>query len=142
MAAPSSAVDLSLTAAVRAHLGISTRQLARYLGLSMGFVTHVEAGRKGLPPALGPRLLWLARLLPPPLGQGPPALPPPPAPEPLRRRLRDVRLCLLVVGRELARQQALAAALAHRRAGRARLQAAPPRPSPPKPPTTPAGGTS
>ncbi|TGE17222.1 hypothetical protein E5J99_08105 [Hymenobacter elongatus] len=41
-----------------------------------------------------------------------------------------MRLRLLVVGRELARQQALAAALAHRRAGLAQLQAAPAPPEP------------
>ncbi|UOQ54470.1 helix-turn-helix domain-containing protein [Hymenobacter cellulosivorans] len=138
---------LSLMAAVRAHLGISIRQLARYLGVSMGFVTHIEAGRKGVPPALLPRLLRLAQLLPAPWGQGPPAPPPPPAPydpllplpaptsaqvpEPLRQRLRDVRLRLLVVGRELARQQVLAAALAHRHAGLQLLHtaAAPPEPA-------------
>ncbi|MCB2409369.1 hypothetical protein [Hymenobacter lucidus] len=144
--------DVSLTAAVRAHLGISVRQLARYLGVSMGFVTHVEAGRKGLPPTRVPRLLHLVLLLPPPLGQGPPTPPPPPAPydplrplpapdpalppappappapEPLRRRLRDVRLRLLLVGRELVRQQRLAAALAHRHAGLRQLQAAAPPP--------------
>ncbi len=50
--------------------------LARYLGVSVGFVSHLEAGRKQLP---------LRRLLPPPLGQGPPAPPAaplPPAAEP------------------------------------------------------------
>ncbi|OON70676.1 helix-turn-helix domain-containing protein [Hymenobacter sp. CRA2] len=140
---------LSTTAVVRAHFGLSLRQLGRYLGVSAGFVSHVETGRKGLPPALAPRLLGLSHLLPPPLGQGaatPPEpviyaplqpLPPPealgtapigtalPAPEPLHRRLRDCRLRLLEQGQRLAQQQARAAALAHRHWGLVQLQAAP-----------------
>ncbi|RAK64051.1 hypothetical protein DLM85_19090 [Hymenobacter edaphi] len=132
-------------------MGLSTRQLARYLGVSTGFVSHVEAGRKGLPPALAPRLLVLSRLLPAPLGQGPPAPPDPaaydplaplptpepaltgdgpvpadaaPAAEPLRHRLRDCRLQLLTQGQRLTQLQARAAALALRRRGLAQLQAA------------------
>ncbi|UOQ72156.1 hypothetical protein [Hymenobacter cellulosilyticus] len=145
-AAPTSLpVDLSLTAAIRAHLVLSTRQLARYLGVSTGFVSHVEAGRRGLPPALAPRLLRLSALLPPPLGQGPPALPTPdsfdpqaplpppdaqlptlpvpaPASKQLQRRLHDCRLLLLTHGQELARLQARATLLARRRYGLAQLQ--------------------
>ncbi|MCB2409371.1 helix-turn-helix domain-containing protein [Hymenobacter lucidus] len=143
---------LSLTAAVRAHFGLSLPQLARYLGVSTGFISHVEAGRKGLPPALAPRLLQLSRLLPPPLGQGLPAAPAPDsaahydplaplpspdallapimsalaaAPETLRSRLRDVRLRLLTQGQRLAQLQRSADALAHRRRGLAQLQASP-----------------
>ncbi|WP_170170374.1 helix-turn-helix domain-containing protein [Hymenobacter perfusus] len=141
---------VSLTAPVRAHLGVSLPQLARYLGVSASFVSHLEAGRKPLPAALLPRLLRLLSALPPPLGQGPPAvpLPPPynpllplpapeqlapplpeaPAPEPLRRRLRDQRLRLLTLGTELAAAQTRAAALHHRRLGLARLHTLPPPP--------------
>lgn len=145
----------SLTAAVRAHLGLSTRQMARYLQVSKGFVSHVETGRRGLSATQMLRLLGLIKLLPPPLGQGAPAVPEPavyyplaplpvpdallvawpesaPAPstEALRRRLRDCRLLLLTHGQELARLQRHAARLARRRWGLARLQAMPPFPDP------------
>ncbi|SHK04210.1 hypothetical protein SAMN02746009_00155 [Hymenobacter psychrotolerans DSM 18569] len=138
---------------VRACLGLSTRQLAHYLGVSMGFVTHLEAGRKPLPGALLPRLLLLARLLPPPLGTGLPLpeLPPPhdpllplpaperlapplpdapapPEPETLRRRLRDQRLRLLTLSQHLAAEQARMAGLARRHHGLALLRAALPPP--------------
>jgi len=149
-----SASFTSLPAAVRAHFGISLPQLARYLGVSTGFVSHLEAGRKPLPAALLPRLLWLLPALPPPLGQGPPAAPPLPlpynplrplpapellapplpdaaaAPEPemLRRRQRDQRLLLLTLGQRLASAQARAAVLHHRRLGLVRLHTLPPPP--------------
>lgn len=150
----SSASSASLTALVRDHCGVSLPQLARYLGVSTGFVSHLEAGRKPLPATLLPRLLRLLPALPPPLGAGPPAPPPgpppydplhplpapewlapplpdapaAPAPEPLRRRLRDQRLLLLTLGQRLAAAQLHAAALHHRRLGLARLLALPPPP--------------
>ena len=69
--------------AVRVHFGLSQQQLADWLGLGVGFVGTIEKGRRPLPAALTGRLLVLARLLPPPLGSGPPApaplLPHPPA---------------------------------------------------------------
>lgn len=134
----------SFEAAIRRHFGLSMQQLARYLGVSVGFVSHLEAGRKQLPLALADRLIHLSRLLPPPLGQGPPAallpdpwvtvalsaglLPPaatePLDPEPLRRRLRDCRLQALVLSQRLAALHARAAALARRRQGLAQLRAA------------------
>ncbi|MCB2378756.1 hypothetical protein LGH70_14230 [Hymenobacter sp. BT635] len=143
--------EVTLMAAVRAHLGLSVRQLASYLDVSASFVAHVEARRKGLPPALAPRLQGLSRLLPPPLGQGPAALPEPPlydplaalsapdallqatelptaatpAAEPLRQRLLDGRQQLQELGQRLAQQQARAVALARRRRGLAQLQTAP-----------------
>ncbi|PJJ48647.1 hypothetical protein [Hymenobacter chitinivorans] len=144
----------SLTAAVRAHFGLSMPQMARYLSVSTGFVSHVEAGRKGLPPARVPRLLHLSGLLPPPLGQGPPPAEAPaapfdpltalPAPDPLvplppaepaaaeqlRRHWRDYQLQLLTLGQRLALLQRQAAALAHRRRGLALLRAATPPPGP------------
>ena len=46
-------------------------------------------------------------------------------PEAVRRRLRDARLQLLVLGQRLAAQQARAAIRAHRQHGLAQLQAAP-----------------
>lgn len=64
-------------------MGLSVRQLARFLGVTASFVAHVESGRRGLPPALAPRLLLLSRLLPPPLGQGLPAPEAAPAYDPL-----------------------------------------------------------
>ncbi|MCB2407422.1 helix-turn-helix domain-containing protein [Hymenobacter lucidus] len=145
----------SMTAAVRAHMGLSTRQMARYLQVSKGFVSHMEAGRRGPSATQMPRLLWLIQLLPPPLGQGPAAVPgpalfdplaplPPPdaqlpawperAPtasaEAVRRRLRDCQLLLLTQGLELARLQGRAAQLARRRRGLAKLQAAAAPPDP------------
>ncbi|PJJ59500.1 helix-turn-helix domain-containing protein [Hymenobacter chitinivorans] len=144
---------LSLTAAVRAHFGLTVRQLARYLGVSAGLVSHLEAGRRGLSPALAPRLLRLTPVLPPPLGQGPPAAPEPPAPfdplaalpapdpavlpppgpataESLRQPWRRYRLQLLTLGQQLALLQRQAAALAHRRRGLALLRAISPPPDP------------
>ena len=155
MSAPAAPTVTSLTAAVRQHLALSVRQLGRYLGVSAAFVAQLESGHRGLPPTLAPRLIQLSRLLPPPLGQGPPAPPaaalydplaplPPPeqlsgeeatpaaAPKPLRRRLRDTRLLLLVLGQRLAAQQARAAALAHRQRGLAQLRAAPAPPAAPE----------
>lgn len=143
----------SLESAVRAQLGLSVRQLARYLGVSAGFVSHLEVGRKQAPEALALRLLPLARLLPPPLGSGPPDDAPPalgPDADPLtlalalapaettagawpaavHRRVRACRLQALAVAQRLASLQAHAAALAQRRRGLARLAAAPVPPGP------------
>ena len=135
-------------AAVRAHFGLSQQQLARYLGVSVGFVSHLEAGRKPQPLAVALRLLVLARLLPPPLGSGPPiATAPAPGIGPLdlalglvpaettswpalvRRRVRRCCQQALVVAQRLATLQARAAAFAHRRRGLAQLGAAPSAPS-------------
>ncbi|UOQ54472.1 helix-turn-helix domain-containing protein [Hymenobacter cellulosivorans] len=151
---PAAAPDVNLVATVRHHFGFSVRQLASYLGVSAGFITHMETGRKGMPASLLPRLTVLSRLLPPPLGQGPPAAPEPPesaiydtlaplpapdpllqdtelpgattpAAEPLRQHLRDVRQKLLQYGQRLAQQQSRAVLLARRRRGVAQLQTAP-----------------
>ncbi|MDB5270639.1 MAG: DNA-binding transcriptional regulator, XRE-family domain, partial [Hymenobacter sp.] len=70
---PRSAIpSTSAEAAVRAHFGLSQQELARYLGVSAGFITHLEAGRKATPAAQALRLTRLARLLPPSEGHGPP----------------------------------------------------------------------
>jgi|GEM_PF-6324859 len=47
---PDALAFVSLTAAIRAHCGLSVRQLGRWLGVSAGFVAHIETGRRGLPP--------------------------------------------------------------------------------------------
>ncbi|RIY08274.1 XRE family transcriptional regulator [Hymenobacter rubripertinctus] len=123
------------------------RQLARYLGVTPGFVHHLETGRRSLSARLAPRLVALSRLLPPPLGQGPPVAPEPDfydplaplplpeqllgstaptaavAPDALHQRVRDTRLLLLVLGQRLARQQQQAAAMARRRRGLTQLRA-------------------
>lgn len=150
---PASPPSASLEAAVRAHFGLSQQQLARYLGVSVGFVSHLEAGRKQASEALALRLLPLARLLPPPLGSGPPDNAPPargPDADPLTlalalapaeatagawpaavyRRVRACRLQALAVAQRLASLQARAATLAHRRRGLARLAVAPVPPDP------------
>ncbi|WP_046243482.1 helix-turn-helix domain-containing protein [Hymenobacter terrenus] len=137
----------SYEAIIRAHFGLSIQQLARWLGVSVGFIGHLEAGRKSLSLPLAERLLPLGQLLPP-LGPAPPASPPLPAPlvelpptttaaipasldpEPLRRRVRACRLQALVLGQRLAKLHATAAALARRRWGLAQLTAAPPPPDP------------
>ncbi|RIY12837.1 hypothetical protein D0T11_03695 [Hymenobacter rubripertinctus] len=141
---------MEFSAVVRAGLGLSGRQLGRYLGVSVGFVAQVEAGHKPLPLALVPRLLHLLPALPPPLGQGPvpppapvpynvllplpapePLVPPPPTPPDagvLAARGRSVRLRLLRQGTALAAAQARAAALHQRRLALAHLLALPPPP--------------
>lgn len=137
-------------AAVRAHFGLSQQQLAAWLGVTVGFVGALDTGRAALPAARVPRLLVLARLLPPPLGTGPPAPPPAevppimaaplplpplatdplgvPDPVPLRAAARAARLAALTAERKLLHLHARAAALALRRRGLAQLRAAPPPP--------------
>lgn len=63
----------TLSAAIRAHFGLTQAELGQYLEVSSGHVAHLEAGRK-LPTALlNLRLTRLARRLPPPEGSGPAA---------------------------------------------------------------------
>jgi len=64
---------LSLAAAVRQHFGLTQAELAAFVGVSQANLAHVEAGRKNLGPGPDQRLQVLARQLPPPDGQGPPA---------------------------------------------------------------------
>jgi transcriptional regulator with XRE-family HTH domain len=63
----------STAAAVRAYFGLSQVELAQYLGITRGQVAHVEAGRRSLSRSANLLLNRLADLLPPPLGEGPPA---------------------------------------------------------------------
>ncbi len=66
--------------AARVGYGLSQQQLARWLGVTVGFVGALETGRKLLPPALIPRLLVLLHHQPPPVGSGPLVPPVPPVP--------------------------------------------------------------
>ncbi|UOQ73713.1 helix-turn-helix domain-containing protein [Hymenobacter cellulosilyticus] len=83
MTTSSPSPEVNLVTVVRAHFGLSVRQLAHYLDVSAGFIAHIETGRKGMPAAMAPRLHGLSRLLPPPLGQGPAAPPEPSGYDPL-----------------------------------------------------------
>ena len=65
----------SLSAAVRAHFGLSQAKLAAFIGVSRAHLGLAEAGTKTLGPAPDQRLQVLARQLPPPDGLGPPAPP-------------------------------------------------------------------
>ncbi|RTQ52540.1 hypothetical protein EJV47_05890 [Hymenobacter gummosus] len=68
-----SAPSAALAAAVRAHFGLTQAELAQFVGVSRALLGHDEAGRRVLPEAAAHRLWVLARFLPPPDGQGPPA---------------------------------------------------------------------
>jgi len=155
VAAASSRVPAVL---VRAGLGLSQQQLADWLGVTVGFVGGLEAGRKELPAARAARLLVLVQRLPPPDHPAPPlpAAPAPvplayapagpsaaaaalaaaadplgaPAPGPLRTAARTARLAALAAERALLRAHARALALAQRRRGLAALLAAAPPPDP------------
>ncbi|GAB3829178.1 helix-turn-helix domain-containing protein [Hymenobacter jeollabukensis] len=103
----------TLTAAVRAYLGLSQLELARFLGVTRGQVAHVEAGRKLLGPESRCRLSQLADLLPAPLGLAPaePAAPAPasstlPAAAPLRQRLARCRRRAAQLQQALAQHEA------------------------------------
>lgn len=90
----------SLTAAVRAHYGISQTGLALYLSVSRSLLSLADINRRQLPTEALNRLIPLVEAMPPPWGQGraePPPAPLPaaapappladlPAPEVLRRR--------------------------------------------------------
>ncbi|RSK39472.1 hypothetical protein [Hymenobacter perfusus] len=136
MARPSLPSD-SLSAAVRAHFGLTQPELGKFIGVSGTVIGHVEAGRRVLPAEAQRRLRPLALLLPPPEGLGPP-LPAPPAgasapepaapavpleAEPLRKRLR--RVCYLLDKARFALENHVRAsqAQARRRWGRAVLAA-------------------
>ncbi len=60
-------------AQVRQGLGLSQQRVAHWLGVAVSFAHVVESGRKPLPLALAEHLAVLTRLLPLPLGSGPPA---------------------------------------------------------------------
>lgn len=121
--------SLSLAAAVRLHFGLTQVELARFLGVSRQLITAVEAGRKTLGSIARHRLWVLARLLPPPDGQGPPA----PAftaddgaldPAPLLARLRRCRFYLAKITYELGLLQRPGQQHARRRWAVGVLQAA------------------
>lgn len=72
----------TVVAAVRAHFGLTQQELADWLGVTVGFVSHLEAGRSACPTPAYNRLLPLALCLPPDPAPGAarPAPVPPPAP--------------------------------------------------------------
>ena len=102
----------STAAAVRVYFGLSQIALAQYLGVTRGQVAHVEAGRRSLSPSANQQLNRLADLLPPPLGEGPPAPDheEPTAglldPHPLRRRQRKCTWKAANLRRELEKLDA------------------------------------
>ncbi len=118
---PRALYSTTLAAAVRTHFGLTQTELSRYLGVSRPQLAHAEAGQRRLPPLLNLRLVRLARLLPPPEGEGPPrpaplswvppvvptellgpapAVPGPLAAAPLRKRQRQCRRSLVVLRRD------------------------------------------
>lgn len=122
----------SLAAAVRAHLGLTQAELARFIGISREHLANHEAGRKDLGEAPRHRLWVLARLLPPPDGQGPPApafalgteadeaapstdLPGPLDPAPIRARLRRCRFWITKARFDLGQRKRPAEGHARRR---------------------------
>jgi transcriptional regulator with XRE-family HTH domain len=131
----------SLSAAVRAHLGLTQAELARFVGVSRQLIASEEAGTRFLHGAPRHRLWVLARLLPPPDGHGPPApafalgtdaddsAPAPDLPglldeAPLRARLRRCRFYIIKARYELGQRQRPAESHARRRWAVGVLQAA------------------
>lgn len=53
----------TLAAAVRKHFGFTQTELGRLLGISFGFVSQLEAGRRSLPVSVFDRLLPLGQCL-------------------------------------------------------------------------------
>ena len=122
----------SLSAAVRAHFGLTQPELGRYLGVRREQVAFVEGGQRTFSVAAEQRLRPLALLLPGVLLNEPPA-PPLPAPaEPadapdaaaLRKRLRRCRHEAAQLRYEQENQATRALAQAQRQRGLAQLRAA------------------
>ncbi len=117
----------TLAAAVRAYFGLTQQELAQWLQTTAGFISHLEAGRSALPPAVFDRLLPLARALPP--TPATPVAAPTPAgqpfdPDPLLARL-DYCRHYAAKARRAARPYAQAAqAVARWQAAEAELLAA------------------
>jgi len=82
---------MHLFANVRRYFGLDKQQLARYLGVSLGQVSHIEAGRRALTGKvllqLNPLALLVPATLPPPLSEAELAeVATSPAPGPLEAR--------------------------------------------------------
>ncbi len=56
----------TITRAVRQHFNLTLEELASYLRVSMGLVSHLEAGRRSISPEITQRLLPLLQALPAP----------------------------------------------------------------------------
>ncbi|TGE24824.1 hypothetical protein E5K00_06370 [Hymenobacter aquaticus] len=115
----------SLSAQVRRHFSLTQAELAQFVGVSAPMLAMAESGRKALGKAADNRLWVLARLLPPPDGQGPEA--PAPAAEPvsdpaappeaavLEQRLSRLRFYVIKARFELGQRGTLAQGQARRR---------------------------
>lgn len=104
-------ISPTLAAAVRTHFKLTQAELARFVGVSRAHLAYVKAGRKDLAETPCHRLWVLARSLPPPAGQGPPApladtpeVPSSLAPGPVQARLQRARFYLLTARYELAQR--------------------------------------
>jgi transcriptional regulator with XRE-family HTH domain len=128
---PRSLPSDSLSAAVRAHFGLTQAELGQYLGVRREQVAFVEAGQRGYSLAAEQRLRPLGLLLPGARAGEPPAVreaePAAPAEVPdvaaLRKRLRRCRHLAAQLRYELENQAARAQGLANRQRGLAQLQA-------------------
>ncbi len=109
----------TLPGGVRAHFGLSQRDLARLLGCHQTTIARDEAGRYPMPPGPAARLMalstWLEDATPPPTTTSP--APPPAALAPLHARLAVCRheLSRLALGVPPAARAALRPAPAARR---------------------------
>ncbi|GAB3859004.1 hypothetical protein GCM10028822_34880 [Hymenobacter terrigena] len=121
----------SLSAAVRAHFGLTQPELGRYLGVRREQVAFVEAGQRTFSAVAERRLRPLGLLLPESRAGGPPASvaaePVAPADAPdvaaLRKRLRRCRHQAAQLRYELENQAARVQSHANRQRGLAQLQA-------------------
>jgi transcriptional regulator with XRE-family HTH domain len=122
----------SLSAAVRAHFGLTQAELGQYLGVRREQVAFVEAGQRSFSLAAERRLRPLALLLPesrarepaePPVA-GPVAPADGPEVAALRKRLRRCQHLMSELRWELENRETRAQALAQRQRGLAQLRAA------------------
>lgn len=121
----------SLSAAVRAHFGLTQAELGEYLGVRREQVAFVEAGQRRFSPAAERRLRPLGLGLPesllesgtpaPPAAAPPATAPAPPDAAALRKRLRRCRHDAARLRYELENHAARTLAHAHQQRGRAQL---------------------
>lgn len=123
----------SLSAAVRAHFGLTQAELGHYLGVRREQVAYVEAGQRGFALAAERRLRPLGLLLPESRAEGGPVVPPGAKPgaaadaeaevAALRKQLRRCQHQAARLRFELENQETRAQALANRQRGLAQLRA-------------------